>query len=215
MNILHPLRVMLAQACDKARMLAVLHDVVEDCGVNIEDLRREGFTQAVLDGILSVTKQPGESYSAFVARAGANELGSERASWLTSPTTAAWPGLRHQTSATWPGWTSTVRRSRSYARSPFEDRKATMDRDIHPAETSLFVAAALRRLRLSDAPGGCYRVEREVDGQLEVVAGCASFQDVAHLCGAAGAITLRQAAERDGLSWPDSAEAFVAAVKDI
>lgn len=73
--ILHPLRVMLAQASNEARIVAVLHDDVEDCDVTIDDLRSEGFTQAVLDGILSVTKRPGESYSAFVARAGANRLG--------------------------------------------------------------------------------------------------------------------------------------------
>ena len=66
---------MLAQASDETRIVAVLHDVVEDCDVTIEDLRREGFTQAVLDGLLSVTRQPGESYSCFVARAGANPLG--------------------------------------------------------------------------------------------------------------------------------------------
>ena len=90
-----------------------------------------------------------------------------------------------------------------------------MDRDIHPAETSLFVAAALRGLRLSDASGGCYRVERESDGKVELVAGCASFKDVANLCGATGTVTLRQAAERDGLPWPSSAEAFVATVKNI
>ena len=29
--ILHPLRVMLAQRTDEARIVAVLHDVVEDC----------------------------------------------------------------------------------------------------------------------------------------------------------------------------------------
>ena len=55
--ILHPLRVMLAQASDEARIVAVLHDVVEDCDVTIDDLRVEGFTQTVLDGILSVTKR--------------------------------------------------------------------------------------------------------------------------------------------------------------
>lgn len=73
--ILHPLRVMLAQSCDEARIVAVLHDIVEDCDITIDDLRNEGFSQPILDGILSVTKQPSESYSAFVARAGENRLG--------------------------------------------------------------------------------------------------------------------------------------------
>ena len=90
-----------------------------------------------------------------------------------------------------------------------------MDRDIHPAETSLFVAAVLRGLRLSDVEGGCYRVERKAGGQVELVAGSASFTEVANLCGSTGRITLRQAAERDGFKWPDSAEAFLAALKKI
>ena len=73
--ILHPLRVMLAQISNEARIVAVLHDVVEDCDVTIEQLSDEGFTPHVLDGIVSVTKRPGESYPDFVARAGANPLG--------------------------------------------------------------------------------------------------------------------------------------------
>lgn len=94
-------------------------------------------------------------------------------------------------------------------------RIEAMERDIHPAETSLFVAATLRGLRLSDAAGGGYRVERQIGDQVELVAGCASFTEVANLCGATGSITMRQAAERDGLKWPDSAQAFLAALKNI
>jgi (p)ppGpp synthase/HD superfamily hydrolase len=73
--ILHPLRVMLAQDTDQARIVAVLHDGVEDCDVTVEQLRAEGFSEVVLDGILSVTKRPAEAYPDFVARAGANRLG--------------------------------------------------------------------------------------------------------------------------------------------
>ncbi len=90
-----------------------------------------------------------------------------------------------------------------------------MDRDIHPAETALFVAAALRGFRLSDATGGGYRVDRCTGDQSELIARSASFTEVANLCGATGRITLRQAAERDGLKWPVSAEAFLAALKNL
>ncbi|MGZ7078608.1 MAG: GTP pyrophosphokinase, partial [Thermoanaerobaculia bacterium] len=37
--ILHPLRVMLRVSTNDERITAVLHDVVEDCGVTLEDLR--------------------------------------------------------------------------------------------------------------------------------------------------------------------------------
>jgi hypothetical protein len=90
-----------------------------------------------------------------------------------------------------------------------------MDRAIHIAETELFVAAALRGFRLSDSSDGCYRVERLVNGHPELISPEASFREVANLCGAMGRVTLRQAAELDGLTWPSNAQAFIAAIKKI
>jgi len=57
------------------RIVAVLHDVVEDCGISLDDLRKEGFSEAVLAAIESVTKVAGESYEAFVERAAQNPIG--------------------------------------------------------------------------------------------------------------------------------------------
>ncbi len=91
-----------------------------------------------------------------------------------------------------------------------------MDRDLHPSETPLFVAAALRGLRLQDTPDGrLYRVVQHSNGAERVVADGATFKDVANLCGATGTTTLREAAERDGLPWPASPEAFLAVVRKI
>ncbi|GID08896.1 HD domain-containing protein [Pseudomonas sp. 008] len=73
--ILHPLKVMLRVNTLEERIVAVLHDVVEDCGVNLDDLRKEGFSEVVLTAIASVTKVPGESYEAFVERAAQNPIG--------------------------------------------------------------------------------------------------------------------------------------------
>jgi (p)ppGpp synthase/HD superfamily hydrolase len=73
--IFHPLRVMLSVSTDEERIVAVLHDVVEDGGVSLEDLRREGFSDAVLRGIDAVTRRRGESYDATVERAGMDPLG--------------------------------------------------------------------------------------------------------------------------------------------
>ncbi|RYE42366.1 MAG: hypothetical protein EOP24_32915 [Hyphomicrobiales bacterium] len=47
------------------------------------------------------------------------------------------------------------------------------------------------------------------------VADCATFKDVANMCGATGRVTLRQAAEREGLTWPTSAEDFLAAMSKV
>ena len=73
--ILHPLKVMLRVNTLEERIVAVLHDVVEDCGLSLDDLRKEGFSEAVLTAIESVTKVPGESYETFVERAAQNPIG--------------------------------------------------------------------------------------------------------------------------------------------
>lgn len=73
--ILHPLKVMLRMSTLEERIVAVLHDVVEDCDISLEDLRQEGFSEEVLTAIESVTKVPAESYEDFVERAAQNPIG--------------------------------------------------------------------------------------------------------------------------------------------
>lgn len=73
--ILHPLRVMLDQKNNDARIIAVLHDIVEDTDWTLQDLREEGFSEVAINGIAAVTRNEHESYEAFVERAGADPLG--------------------------------------------------------------------------------------------------------------------------------------------
>jgi (p)ppGpp synthase/HD superfamily hydrolase len=73
--ILHPLRMMLKLATPEERMAAVLHDVVEDCGVTLDDLRTGGFSEAVVAAVDALTKRDGESYEDFVARAARDAVG--------------------------------------------------------------------------------------------------------------------------------------------
>ncbi len=73
--VLHPLRVMLRLDTNEERIAGVLHDVVEDCGWTIDDLREEGFSAAVLRAVEAVTKREGERYDHFVARAAADPIG--------------------------------------------------------------------------------------------------------------------------------------------
>ena len=74
----HPVRVASACRSDDAKIVALLHDVVEDCeGWSFARLRTEGFSEAVLAGIESVTRRAGEAYDDFVRRAASNPLGRE------------------------------------------------------------------------------------------------------------------------------------------
>ncbi|UZE22057.1 HD domain-containing protein [Pseudomonas sp. B21-056] len=72
--ILHPLKVMLRLVHHDERIVAVLHDVVEDTHVTLADLRNEGFSEAILTAIESLTKREGETYQAFIERAGLDPL---------------------------------------------------------------------------------------------------------------------------------------------
>lgn len=73
--LLHPLRLMLQAESDEERIVAVLHDVVEDSGWTLEALRAEGFSEQILAAIDSVTRRDGETYEQFIQRAGQSSLG--------------------------------------------------------------------------------------------------------------------------------------------
>lgn len=72
--ILHPLRLMMRlNTTDEELMaIAVLHDVVEDCGVTFDDLRQLGMTERIVSGVQALTKQVGESYEQFIERLAGN-----------------------------------------------------------------------------------------------------------------------------------------------
>lgn len=72
--ILHPIRVMLRVNGVDARIVAILHDVVEDSEFTIDDLRNEGFSEAVLEAISALTKGKGESRVDAALRAASNDI---------------------------------------------------------------------------------------------------------------------------------------------
>ena len=75
--IMHPIRV--AERCKdtRAKIVALLHDTIEDTFVTTDYLREQGFPDEIIEGVLSVTKREGESYDEFVRRAAGNPLGKE------------------------------------------------------------------------------------------------------------------------------------------
>ncbi len=78
--ILHPLRVMLTVASDKnatdeQKIVAVLHDVIEDTYVQEQQLRENGFSEDIINAIKSVTKIEGESRMDAAKRTKLNAIG--------------------------------------------------------------------------------------------------------------------------------------------
>lgn len=65
--ILHPLRVMsyLKEDDEELQCIALGHDVIEDTSVTYKDLQEAGMSDRVINGIRSLTKQPGQTYDEY------------------------------------------------------------------------------------------------------------------------------------------------------
>jgi len=76
--ILHPLRMMLKMTTLETQMAAVLHDVIEDCGVTPALLAHEGLPTSVIDAVLALSKKivdgSPEPYEEFIRRAALNPI---------------------------------------------------------------------------------------------------------------------------------------------
>jgi len=72
--ILHPLRVMLRMETETDRIIAVLHDVVEDTSVTLRDLQVAGYSTEIVVAIEYLTRAKGEEYEQFIERMKGNTL---------------------------------------------------------------------------------------------------------------------------------------------
>lgn len=77
--ILHPLRVMASVEGEDAKIVAVLHDVIEDAQVEgIEERVRAalsgGDSKRLMAALDALTKRDGEGYEAFIERVAPNDL---------------------------------------------------------------------------------------------------------------------------------------------
>ena len=72
--ILHPLRMMCRVDTETEKIVAVLHDVVEDTDWTFKDLKREGFGDQILKALDCLTKREAENYGDFVRRSASDDL---------------------------------------------------------------------------------------------------------------------------------------------
>ncbi|MGI6409379.1 MAG: guanosine-3',5'-bis(diphosphate) 3'-pyrophosphohydrolase [Gammaproteobacteria bacterium] len=72
--ILHPLRMMLKLETEQERMVALLHDVLEDTAVTLAELEEAGFSVEVLQAVQTLTRRPGESRMEAAQRAAQDPL---------------------------------------------------------------------------------------------------------------------------------------------
>jgi (p)ppGpp synthase/HD superfamily hydrolase len=72
--VLHCLRVMLGVSGSFAQQVAVMHDLVEDTDVTLDDLRTRKFAEEVIEALQLVTHVDTNTYTDYVVRLKGNEI---------------------------------------------------------------------------------------------------------------------------------------------
>ena len=66
--IYHPMHLAESMTDENSVITALLHDVVEDTDLTIDDLSREGFHEDVLTALTLLTHNPAEEYMDYISR---------------------------------------------------------------------------------------------------------------------------------------------------
>lgn len=66
--IFHPIRVMNSMNTNQNRIIAVLHDLIENSSANIDLLVEYKFDKIIIDAIDSLTKRTNENYNDYIER---------------------------------------------------------------------------------------------------------------------------------------------------
>ncbi len=72
--IFHPLRVMMKMETEDERIVAVLHDVIEDSDITARDLRKKGYPKRIVDAVDALSKRKGERYKSYLKRVSKSKL---------------------------------------------------------------------------------------------------------------------------------------------
>ena len=72
--ILHPLRLMLQAKTEEEQITALLHDVVEDSPVTLDELKTAGFSITVLEAVRTLTRLEDMSYDQYLKGIAGNDL---------------------------------------------------------------------------------------------------------------------------------------------
>jgi (p)ppGpp synthase/HD superfamily hydrolase len=75
--ILHPLRVMFAMQTTEQKIVAMLHDVVEDSTTTIQQLKEEKFSKGILSAVSLLTKKENQPYQEYILAIKRNPLATK------------------------------------------------------------------------------------------------------------------------------------------
>ena len=72
--ILHPLTVMAQMEDVESKIVAVLHDAIEDSDLTLTELSQQGFPELIAEAIAAITKLDGELYDDYLLRVMGNAI---------------------------------------------------------------------------------------------------------------------------------------------
>ncbi len=75
--IFHPIRVMMRCCSPEAKIVGLLHDVVEDTPVTFEELEAEGFSKEVLAALRLLTHASEVPYADYIEHVKTNSIATE------------------------------------------------------------------------------------------------------------------------------------------
>ena len=73
----HPLEVSSKQTTVDGKIVGLLHDVVEDSDITLEDLRNYGFSENIVSAIKVLTRISRENYFSYIKRVKVNPLAAQ------------------------------------------------------------------------------------------------------------------------------------------
>lgn len=72
--VFHVFRAMLRLDTDVKKIVAVLHDLVEENGIMLDHLRAKGYSAEIVQALDCLTRREDESYEQFIERVKANPI---------------------------------------------------------------------------------------------------------------------------------------------
>lgn len=75
--ILHPLRVSMACGDIETKIVAVLHDTIEDTTITADYLRENGFTDNIVQNVELLTRRKNEDYKSYIERVKTSSIATE------------------------------------------------------------------------------------------------------------------------------------------
>ncbi len=72
--IFHPIRIMMRMTSMTEKIVALLHDVVEDSEWTVDQLANDGFPAEITDAVDAISKREGEAYFDYIERLRKNFL---------------------------------------------------------------------------------------------------------------------------------------------